>query len=103
MYRNVLLRWFKNRRKSAASSRLHPAWTAWRAQENIDAVRVTASSQEGGRSDGGEEGTSVLTEIIDFPGHARLRTLSAPYVEQAAAIVFLVDAADKAALKVAAE
>ncbi|PHJ22870.1 signal recognition particle receptor beta subunit protein, partial [Cystoisospora suis] len=72
-------------------------------QENIDAVRVTASSQEGDGPDGGEEGTSVFPEIVDFPGHARLRTLSAPYVEQAAAIVFLVDAADKAALKVAAE
>lgn len=79
-------------------------------QENIDTVQVTASPQAGDEpgvpksvSAGGEESATIRTEIVDFPGHARLRTLAAPYLEQAAALVFLVDGADKAALKVAAE
>ncbi|EPR56983.1 signal recognition particle receptor beta subunit protein [Toxoplasma gondii GAB2-2007-GAL-DOM2] len=80
-------------------------------QENIDMVSVfPAKSQDGmveQASHQAHEATAdrstARIELVDFPGHSRLQGLSKPYIDQAGALLFLVDAADKASLKVAAE
>eukprot|EP00921_Rhytidocystis_pertsovi_P026642 GHVQ01042974.1.p1 GENE.GHVQ01042974.1~~GHVQ01042974.1.p1 ORF type:complete len:338 (+),score=44.11 GHVQ01042974.1:57-1070(+) len=51
----------------------------------------------------GEDNKSTLTEVIDYPGHRRLREGALSLLPSAKCIVYLVDAADKGSIKNAAE
>ncbi|PFH36594.1 signal recognition particle receptor beta subunit protein [Besnoitia besnoiti] len=79
-------------------------------QENIEAVRVSACSRDGDpdiaedareASQGSAGGAEI--ELVDFPGHARFQGLAKPFIDSAAALLFLVDSSDKAAVKAGAE
>ncbi|CBZ50986.1 hypothetical protein NCLIV_040600 [Neospora caninum Liverpool] len=83
-------------------------------QENSDTVSVFPTSAADEDAAGhvspreGCEGSeadrlAAKIDLVDFPGHARLQGLAKPFIDEAAALLFFVDAADKAALKVAAE
>lgn len=70
---------------------------------------TTAGSAEGDSSiDGGIAGSAgsgadIQAELIDCPGHQRLRPLGFQFLESAKSLVYMIDGADKKELKNAAE
>mmetsp|Transcript_29106 Transcript_29106/g.66970 ORF Transcript_29106/g.66970 Transcript_29106/m.66970 type:complete len:259 (-) Transcript_29106:107-883(-) len=73
-----------------------------RDQEEVKTVSSLKSFQDKIRISAGEELIAVV-DVIDFPGHTRMRARAAELLKEARCVVYLVDAEDKQRVKDVAE
>jgi len=76
-----------------------------RDQEEVQSVSSLKAQRDTFKIQVGEGSDEVLgpLEVVDYPGHARLRTKAAELLPQARCIVYVVDSEDKQRLKDVAE